>query len=145
MYEFYATFDYTGITDPESGSEYDIEYIAYEQWEREFLCATREWGDDSRPGHPPNALLGYRICSRRNETDWRVSVRFLVADTLTVEEQVETLQSVLFDEGCLSGGFVIGRERPFLITHEVTREVWAMSPEQASARVVNTIIRIERE
>lgn len=133
MFEFFATFDYNGITDPESGSEYDNERDGYAQWEREFSCTLLEWGDD---------LLGTRILSR-NIADRRVSVRFLVVETLRGDEQVESIQSLLFDAGGLSGSFVLGRERPFFVTYERTMEVWAISPEQARASCPSTVVRVE--
>lgn len=134
MFEFFATFNYKGITNPKNGSEYDREYDAYRKWERDFSSALIEWGDD---------LLGTRILSlSRNLADWRVNVRFIVVAPLTVEEQVERIQSLLFDAGGLSGSFVLGRERPFFVTYETTREVWALSPEQAGERVPGKIIRV---
>lgn len=133
MFEFYATFDYVGITDPVNCDEYDNERDAYYQWEREFHCAVVEWGSD---------LLAYRVLSR-NIGDRRVSVRFVVARPLPVVEQVEAIQTLLFDEGGLSGSFVIGRERPFFVTYEVTREIWALDEAQAGARAPGKVVHVE--
>jgi len=134
MFEFYATFDYVGITDPVNCDEYDNERDAYYQWERELHCAAVQWGDD---------LLAYRALSR-NITNRRVSVRFVVASPLPVVEQVEAIQTLLFDEGGLSGSFVIGRERPFYVTYEVTREVWAIDAAAAGeSKPIGLLIRIE--
>ena len=36
MIETYITFDYDGITDPETGIEHTDESAAYAQWRREF-------------------------------------------------------------------------------------------------------------
>jgi len=133
MFEFYATFDYNNITDPVTGSEYGHERDGYKQWEEELHDAVGGWGGD---------LVAYRVLSR-NIGDRRVSVRFVVARPLPLEEQVEAIQTLLFDEGGLSGSFVIGRERPFFVTYEVTREFWALDEAQAGARAPGKVVYVE--
>jgi hypothetical protein len=133
MFEFYATFDYNSITDPVSGSEYDYERDAYAQWEAEF---------HETVFHFDAILLGYRVLSR-SITERRVPVRFLTRDVLSAEEQAEAIQTILFDTGALSGRFALGQERPFYVTYEVTREVWALDAEQARSRVPDDVVRVE--
>jgi hypothetical protein len=94
MFEFYATFDYNGITIPETGDEYESERDAYRQWEAEFHDAIPQWSCSAD-------LIGYLVLSR-NIAARRVSVRFIVGSPRTVEEQVENIQTYLFDEGGLS-------------------------------------------
>lgn len=125
MTEIYATFNYNGITDPESGSEYEHEIDGYVQWTRELHAAVTDWGDD---------LIAYKVLPRNRE-DRRVTVRFLVATARTVVEQADAIQDALFDQGGLSGSFEVGRERLYRVTYTATRDVYALSPEQAASRV----------
>jgi len=133
MFEFYATFDYNSITDPTSGSEYEYERDGYAQWEVELHDAIRAWGSD---------LLAYRVLDR-NVLNRRVIVRFVVASPLPAAEQVEAIQTLLFDEGGLSGRFSLGRERLFRVTYTTARDVWALDAAQAGSRVPGDVIRVE--
>ena len=123
---FYVTFDYSGLTDPESEREYEHEPDGYAQWERELHEAALAWDDDD--------LIGYRVLPR-NRKDRRVSVRFLVNRALVPAEQVDAVQDALFDRGWLSGSFQLGRERLYRVTYTVTQDVYALSAEEAAARV----------
>ena len=99
----YYTFDYAGITHPETGDEYDDPFVARAQWRKEFEEAL-----DYLP-----EVLGYRVLV--GPAPWRAVVRFLSAEGISVDQ----VQEHLYDEGGLSGNFTQGQERCYRVEYLV--------------------------
>ena len=130
MNTVYVTFDYTGISDPDTCKELQGT-PAKHQFRIELAEAMENYGDD---------LVGWRVCS------WHVNHLCVVALTLTSDmtpaERVAHLQTVLFDEGGLSGEFTIGRMQPYIVEHIVSEVVWAVSDAHARELAAHRFERV---
>lgn len=122
-----VTFDYDGITHPESDEELDgMEALA--QWREEFayaaLCADEAvfvgWRE----------IQGFLVHKR-------MQVRFIVDAALTDTQVCDAIQTALYDEGGLSGGYTMGAVSPHYVEVPVTvvetRLTWAANEADARA------------
>ncbi len=105
MHKHLVTFDYSSITDPE-GNEFSDERQAADQFvaELSYPGAFAGWDD----------LVGYRLLDR-DPVRRRWVVQFVV-ESADEETFCRDIQKWLFDENGMSGFYVIGRERPFMVT-----------------------------
>lgn len=130
MHTVYITFNYTGITDPDTCEELS-DTPARVQFRTELAEAMEHYGDD---------LVGWRVCS------WHDNRLCVVALTLTSDmspaERVEQIQTVLYDEGGLSGEFNIGRMLPYIVQHIVSEVVWAVSETHAREQAEHRYDRV---
>lgn len=129
------TFSYDGITAPDGAQLTGV--AAHTQWQKEFLAALPAL-DDYLPGYgfafeDPDLPRG------------RAIVRLLVSDETSDEEVVLAFQKGIYDEGGLSGGFRIGRERAYKVAYLLPceDEVWAYSDEGAKGAAEALAARCE--
>lgn len=112
MQVFIVSFDFSGITDPDTGAElYNLS--AYTQFLSELHFALR--------GDP--LVVGYAILPAE-EMEWRINVRFIVPADCTKELLDRHIQKALYADGGLSGHYFMEPSRvyfvEFLVPHETT-------------------------
>lgn len=139
MHAFYLTFDYTDVTDPDTGAPIREDDKALTQFCAELADAVDYWDD---------ALIGYRIV-REQAARRRIVVRFITSPELSQAEAVAAAQQHLYDEGGLSGTFVYGAELRYVARVETEITVWAVSPEAAERTAAATpgirrVVRVDR-
>jgi len=122
MREHIVTFDYEGITHPETGEELKgVE--ASMQFVREFNCCIL-----------PGDILAYRgfeVNLKRR----LVYYRFITDDSMDTADLSDMLQTALYDEGGLSGEFYMGKCVPFDVSREevIVRRVTIMAESEEHA------------
>jgi hypothetical protein len=113
MNKYLVTFDYSGITDPETGEDFIDERAGADHFVAEISHpgAFTGWGD----------LVGYRLLER-DAARRRWVVQFVVesADEETFDRDI---QKWMFDENGMSGDYLIGREVAFTVTVAVEYHV----------------------
>ena len=112
MNKYFVTFDDSSITDPE-GNEFSDEREAADQFVAEISHARAFAGWDD--------LVGYRLLDRDvARRRWVVS---FVVESADEETFCRDIQRWMFDENGMSGDYLIGRERPFMVTIAVEYHV----------------------
>ena len=113
MNKYLVTFDYSSITHPETGEEFRDEREAADQFVAEISHARAFAGWDD--------LVGYRLLDRDvARRRWVVS---FVVERADEETFCRDIQRWMFDENGMSGDYLIGRERPFMVTIAVEYHV----------------------
>lgn len=123
----YVTFNFTGISDPQTGGYLEGDKAANQFYE-DFEAATR---------HAPESVVGIKVV--RTHTSEKVKfavVRFVVEDDVTEATLCEFVQTYLFDEGGLDGDFYMGGRTPFNVERQRkdtdTVVVWARDSAEAN-------------
>ena len=122
MYSYIVTFDFRGITCPDDASELAPD-TGYRQWLAELDCAVRDWSD----------VFAYRVLEL--PADYTTVVRLVFVDALATEQLVDLVQTQLYDEGCLSGSFKLGRTVKYRVRTVEAHIIEAETPEQAEQLV----------
>lgn len=130
MHTVYITFDYTGISDPDTCEELQGRPATH-QFRTELAEAMEHYGDD---------LVGWRVCSWHD--DCRCVVALTLTSDMTSNERAVHIQTVLYDEGGLSGEFIIGRMLPYIVQHIVSEVVWAVSETHAREQAEHRYDRV---
>jgi hypothetical protein len=107
MREHIVTFDYEGITHPETCDNL-IGVEASMQFEREFGCCVL-----------PESVLGYR-CFRSKPWQSIAYYRFITTDEVDSAALSDLLQTHLYDEGGLHGDFYMGEYHRYEVSREET-------------------------
>lgn len=105
MNKYLVTFDYSSITAPE-GNQFSDEREAADQFVAEISRSRAFDGWDD--------LVGYRLLDR-DAARRRWVVQFVV-ESADEETFCRDIQRWMFDENGMSGDYLIGRERPFMVT-----------------------------
>jgi len=107
MREHIVTFEYTGISHPETSEELEgVE--ASMQFEREFAYCCL-----------PGNVLGYR-CTSANIKQFLAYYRFITTDEVDSMALSDLLQTHLYDEGGLTGDFYMGEYRRYEVSRVET-------------------------
>ena len=107
MREHIVTFEYTGISNPNTCEELEPE-AALVQFEREFGCCVL-----------PENVLGYR-CTSANIKEFLAYYRFITTDEVDAAALCDLLQTHLYDEAGLSGEFYMGEYRRYEVSRVET-------------------------
>ncbi len=107
MKEHIVTFEYTGISHPETCEELEGEEASM-QFVREFGCCVL-----------PENVLGYR-CTSANIKQFLAYYRFITTDEVDSAALCDLLQTHLYDEGGLSGEFYMGEHRRYEVSRVET-------------------------
>jgi hypothetical protein len=107
MREHIVTFEYTGISHPETceeleGVEASMQFVR----EFEYCCL-------------PGNVLGYR-CFSANIKEFLAYYRFITTDEVDAAALCDLLQTHLYDEGGLSGEFYMGEVRRYEVSRVET-------------------------